>query len=291
LTGDTFYTEHVPVLGSRGLPLVDVPAEVQSIGNHYAAEPVLLLLALVGLVGLASRRRCDIVVGLTALGPGVAAFLVFLAAGDIYISARYIAPADLALIFAGGIGIASLRLPSVASLGQMPWRPVGLAIGSALVGSIAALAIIRPFGPLDRSTRQTISVNNVVHHDLDRVTPAIGVALSNVPGVREWPENGSPIVPTGDRAVLLAPVLTVPQLAVDLQLPLSSISGTEGSSVTNDGRYPRAGQLVFHHVERDFPRSAFRIFEVDKATVTGSVTIKPLLVDGTHRFWLVEIAP
>jgi hypothetical protein len=62
-----------------------------------------------------------------------------------------------------------------------------------------------------------------------------------------------------------------------------------GSSITADGRYPRVGQIVFHDVDRDVPRSAFRIFEVDTATVIRNITIKPLLVDGAHRFWLVEI--
>jgi hypothetical protein len=288
LTGDPFYAESVPVLGSRGVRLVDVSAEARAIGVHYAAEPVLLLLAVVGFVGLASRRRWDVVVGLIALGPGIAAFLLFLAARGIYVSNRYIAPADLALIFAGGIGVASLRMPLLGRL-LVARRAGALPIVAALLGSVAALAVIRPFGPLDGSTRLTIAVNNRVHHDLDRATPAIDAALSKVDGVRAWPTNGSPTGPTGDRAVLLAPVLTVPQLAVDLRLPLSSITGTVGSSITADGRYPRVGQIVFHDVDRDVPRSAFRIFEVDTATVIGNITIKPLLVDGAHRFWLVEI--
>jgi hypothetical protein len=291
LTGDPFYAERVPVLGSQGVPLVDVAGEAQAIGNHYAAEPVLLLLAVIGFVGMASRRRWDVTVGVTALGPGIAAFLLFLSARGIYVSSRYIAPADLALIFTGGIGLASLRMPFLRARGRVAQRAAIPSIVAALVGSIAALAVIRPFGPLDKATRHTISVNNLVHHDLDRATRAIGVALSNVPGVRAWPTNGSPTGPTGDRAVLLAPVLTVPQLAVDLQLPLSSIAGTVGPSIRSDGRYPRAGQIVFHDVDRDLPRSAFRIFEVDKATVTGSITIRPLLVDEAHRFWLVEIVP
>jgi len=291
LTGDPFYAAKVPILGSQGLRLVGVSGEIRAIADHYASEPVLLLLALVGLVGLASRRRWDLVVGLVALGPGVAGFLLFLAARGIYVSGRYIAPADLALIFMAGIGIASMRMPSLRRIGRAPQWALGAPIIAALVGAISAFAVIRPFGPLDNSTRDAISINNLVHHDLDRATPAIGAALSNVGGVRAWPTNGSPTGPTGGRAVLLAPVLTVPQLAIDLRLPLSSITGTVGSSITSDGRYPRAGQIVFHDVDRDVPRSAFRLFEVDKATVVGGITIKPLLVDERHRFWLVEVGP
>jgi hypothetical protein len=95
----------------------------------------------------------------------------------------------------------------------------------------------------------------------------------------------------GARSVVLAPVLTVPQLAVELGLPLSSISGTVGASITTDGTYPRPGQVVFHQVDRDTPAAPFALFEVDRPTAVGRITLDPLLVDPARRFWLVRIGP
>src|SRR5258706_1672905 len=97
LTADPLYAEKVPVLGSAGTPLVGVSGALRFIAAHYATEPALVLLALVGLAVLLVRRRWDLVAGLVALGPGVAAFILLLAVERIYISDRYIAPADLAI--------------------------------------------------------------------------------------------------------------------------------------------------------------------------------------------------
>ena len=150
---------------------------------------------------------------------------------------------------------------------------------------------MRPFGPLDRSTRSSITVNATVHRDIALVVPDLRRVLAGVPGIRAWPTDGSPTKAIGSRAVLLAPVLTVPQLAVELQLPLSSIAGTAGASITTDGTYPRPGQVVFHQVDRDTPAAPFRLFEVARPTTVGRITLDPLLVDPAHRFWLLRIEP
>ncbi len=242
------------------------------------------------LAALVSARHWDVLVGLVALGPGVAAFLVFLAARGIYVSDRYIAPTDLAMTFAAGIGLATILTPSLRELSRHA-RRIDLAGRPALallIGSVVALALVRPFGPLDRQVRQAISVNGQIHRDLARVTPAIASAVLRLPGVRDWPAEPSPTRPTGSRAYLLVPVLTVPQLAVDLGLPLSSITGTVGSDLASDGSYPRPGQLVFHDLGRDNPADAFRMFEVDHQSRVGEITVRPILVD-PHHFWLVEI--
>ena len=78
-------------------------------------------------------------------------------------------------------------------------------------------------------------------------------------------------------------------MAVDLRLPLSSMTGTVATSIATDGTYPRIGQLVFHDVDRDNPPAAFRIFEVDRPTATGAILVDPILVDPYHRFWLDRI--
>ncbi len=289
LTGDPLYAEKVPVLGSVGLPLVGVAGVVRSIGTHYAGEPALVVLAVVGIAILAVRARWDIVVGLVALTVGVAAFLGLLAIRGIYVSGRYIAPADLALIFAAGIGISALRIPALAA--ALRDRPRGrsvLAIG-VVIGALAALAIVRPFGPLDRVTRSAIIVNGRVHRDIDQMLPQLRVALAAIPGIRDRPTVADPTRPMGEQAALLAPILTVPQLAVSLDLPLSALSGTVGTSIRDDGSYPRPGQLVLHQVDRDRPPEAFKRFEVDEPAVVGDLIVDPLAVGPDGRSWLVRI--
>lgn len=291
LTGDALYAAKVPVLGSVGLPLVGVGGVLRSIGSHYAAEPVLIVLAVIGILTLCMRAKWDIAVGLVALTAGVMAFLMFLAFRQVYVSGRYIAPADVALIFSAGIGIASLRVPTIEALMRdRSWdlRPLAMI---AVAGSVAALAIVRPFGPFDGATRSAIAVNSVVHRDIDQVVPDLRRAVSDAPAIRDWPDDGSPTRAMGERAAILAPILTVPQLAVDLHLPLSSISGTVGSSIRSDGTYPRSGQIVFHHVDRDQPPEAFDLFEVDRTTANGSITVDPLRIDPDQRYWVVRIGP
>lgn len=291
LTGDPLYAEKVPVIGSAGLPLVGVGGAFRAIGNHYAAEPILLALAVLGIAFLVARARWGIVVGLVALGPGVVAFITFLALRQIYISDRYIAPADVALTFAAAIGLGSLRVPALEAPLRGTLSRLGPVVVAVIVGSMTALAVIRPFGPLDLATRSAITVNAAVHRDVARVVPDLLRVLADVPGIRASPKDGSPTRAMGSRAIVLAPVLTVPQLAVELQLPLSSISGTVGASIATDGTYPRPGQVVFHQVDRDQPRAPFALFEVDRPTPEGHITVVPLLVDPDHRFWLVRIAP
>jgi hypothetical protein len=291
LTGDPLYAEKVPVLGSAGAPLVGVSGAIRVIATHYSAEPVLLLLALIGLASLAARRESYVVAGLIALGPGVAAFILFLGFQRIYISDRYIAPVDLAMTFAAGIGVTAIRVPWLRRVTRMARGSGGRAVAAAAVGCLAAILIVRPFGPLDHATRRAIAVNGLVHRDIGLVTPRIGDALAGIEHARDWPDDGSPTGPTGTRAVLMVPVLTVPQIAVDLQLPLSSTTGTRAAAIRTDGSYPRVGQVVFHDIDRDIPPAAFRMFEVDRPTATGNLVISPITVDVKGRFWLLRIDP
>jgi hypothetical protein len=94
----------------------------------------------------------------------------------------------------------------------------------------------------------------------------------------------------GSAARLLAPLLTVPQIAVDLKLPLSFVAGSDGPALTDQGGYPHPGQLLFHDVGRDNLGGPYAPFEVAVPTRVGDILVDPLLVvDG--RFWLVRIGP
>lgn len=291
LAGDPFYSQSVPVLGSVGLRLVGMSGVAAQIGAHYAGEPVLILLATLGLSRLLRRRQWTLVCGIVALSVGVLAFLLFLGWRGTYVSARYIAPVDLALTFAAAIGASSIRIDTGLQAVRSIAGRGGLIPFGAVVGAVLAVALIRPLGPLDPATRKAIVVNGAVHRDLDRVTPTIRTAISETGGLPPWPTDGSPTRRTGWQAAIMVPILTVPQLAVDLDLPLSALTGTVGDSLSMDGSYPRPGQLVFHDVDRDAPAAAFKMFEVTSPTLVGRLLITPILVDPRGRFWLVRIGP
>ena len=288
LTGDPLYSESVPVLSSAGLHLPGVAGVLGAIGAHYAAEPILLLLALLGMLTLWGRSP-DVAAGVIALVVGVLLFLVYLASRGIYVSDRYIAPVDVGLTFAASLGVASIRFRSLARRVRAIRLRAAAPILAAAGGAVIAVAVIRPFGPLDRPTRSDVTFNGIFHRDLERLTPVILESLGGRSGLPSFPDDGTATTHTGSRAILLAPVLAVPQLSLDLDLPLSAITGTQGPLVTTDGRYPQPGQLLLHYIGRDDPESAFRLFEVRSPTTRGAIAIDPVEVDPAGRFWLVRI--
>ncbi len=282
---DPLYSQSVPVLGSIGIESTGLSAVAARVGAHFSPEPALLLLAIVGLGVLLVRRQWAIAIGTAALSAGVLLFLLYLGMRNVYVSGRYVAPVDVAVTFAAGLGAASVLAPGVRFFHEPDRQLVGLHL---LVGAIVAVALLRPLGPLDPSQRNEISSNGAVHRDLAQVTPVLQREIA-AQGVVPWPTTGSPTKPMGSDAILLAPILTVPQLAVDLDLPLSAILGTTAESIASDGSYPRPGQIVFHDVDRDSPPTAFRVFEVNQTTHIGSITIEPIFVDPRGRFWVLRI--
>jgi hypothetical protein len=290
LTGDPVYSERVPVLGSLGAPLIGIGGAVRFLIAHYASEPLLVALAAIGLFTLVAQHRWAIALGILALGPGIGAFICFLAARDIYVSTRYVTPADLALTFAAAIAIASIRIHVPGQVTLPRWPPVLVPLAAAATGGLIALMIIRPFGPIDHATRATILQNAAVERDLATVTPTIAASIADDPAAHASPTGGSATAKMGSAARLLVPILTVPQIAVDLKLPLPFVAGSDRAAITDQGGYPRPGQLLFHDVGRDNLGGAYAPFEVAVPTRVGNILVDPLLVEG-GRFWLVRIGP
>lgn len=290
LTGDPIYSERVPVISSLGPSGIGVSGAIRFLIAHYASEPLLVALAAIGLVTLVAQHRWTIVLGFLALGPGIGAFIIFLAARDIYISSRYVTPADLALTFAAAVAIASIRIHVPGQLPLRRWPPALGPLVAAAAGGLVALLIIRPFGPIDHTTRATILHNAAVERDLATVTPTIAASIAADPAAHAPPGGGSATAKMGSAARLLAPLLTVPQIAVDLKLPLSFVAGSDGPALTDQGGYPHPGQLLFHDVGRDNLGGAYAPFEVAVPTRVGDILVDPLLVED-GRFWLVRIGP
>ncbi len=285
LTGNALYAEHVPTVASAGLPLLGPLETMYSIGQHLLGEGALVALAAIGAIALVRRRAWPLVVGLAAMGPGVAAFLVFLAARRIYISGRYFDPIDLAVIVAAAVGFGAVVVPDLVDLGRRivpATRRTALLVAGALIAGVLFSA---PFAPLNKPVFLTIRTNLDIERNAAEALPAVRRALAAVPGVTDWPG------PTDGRLpALFVPTLLRPQFAVDLGLPISQVSGTAAARLGTDGTYPIAGQVIVHDAFAE-PDPAFDFLEVDKATTVGRIVVTPLLSDPARGIWVDRIDP
>ena len=293
LTGDPLWSEQVAALASPGAPLMTPLGAMAWIRLHYLGMAPLLLLGMTGVVALAQRRAWHILVGLVALGPGVLAFIVFLAVRKIYISARYLSPADLAVLFAAAIGVAELRaraLDGALRRFRATRRLTSLhPLVPLIAGGLVAAAVVTQFGPLDVGLRQKITNNRLLFENLDAAHAALDQELARVPGVRDWPTN-----PSLDRAhdpphrTLLVPVLLQPQVAVDFGLPLTSVGGLSGPDLTRPG-YLAPGQILYHDPRNDLPVDSFRVIEISQPSRIANVLVSPVAVDQGRHTWLLRV--
>src|SRR6266511_3114208 len=238
LTGDPLFWARVSATFSAS-----VTAAVASQGPGYMIGWVtrfvggfgaLAILAIVGFLSLIRQRRFPLALGLVALGPGVAAFLVFLAARGIFVSTRYAMPIELAILFAAGIGFGSLRIPwlrelldrAISNRGLTWIRVPASAAGAILFAMVSAALLAKPFGPLDRATTQLIRTELKVAVDGDRLVPLVRRVLSTFTGISMAPMSGISDPSTASSAVILrVPGLQVPRFAVDIDLPRFRIPG------------------------------------------------------------------
>ncbi|HEY5630212.1 MAG TPA: hypothetical protein VIR16_11955, partial [Candidatus Limnocylindrales bacterium] len=119
LTGDPFFwlsvsAKYTELTRIRVPRLNDVAV---LLATRYLNEAGLLVLAVIGWIRLAGQRQWAIAIGLLGLGPGIAAFLLVLAARHTFVSDRYFAGIDVAVAFAAAVGIkaVSVELPAVIS--------------------------------------------------------------------------------------------------------------------------------------------------------------------------------
>ncbi len=285
LTGNAFYAEHVSSAASAGLVLPGPIETIKGIRTHLLSEGPLVALAAVGAIALVRRRAWPVLVGLAAMGPGVAAFLVFLAARGIYISSRYFDPIDLSLIIAAAIGFGAVVVPDAIALGRRVRSPGRRAMLLVLGAAVVAVLFSIPFAPLSTPARVTIRTNLKIATNAAEALPVVRRAMAAIPGVTDWPgwtNGGTP--------ALLVPILLRPQFAVDVGLPLTQVEGTAGLRLAIDGSYPVVGQVIVHDQLAE-PDPAFDLLEVDRPTTIGRIVITPLLSDPARGIWVDRIDP
>jgi hypothetical protein len=289
LSGDPFFSQFVPVAASRGAPLVGPLGVLRHVANDLVAAGPMTILGCIGILVLIRRRTWVILVGLTAAGPGIVVFLVLLAARDIYISDRYYAPVELAVIVAAAFGFAALRIPDLAHL---PMQIRGVRTGptiAVVIACIVAAAVSSPFAPKSQALRATVRGNLQFHQNEADAVRLMNPAVAAIPGVHELPTAPNPHGRQPGWAPVMVPVLMAPQVAVDLHLPISKIQGNSAAKLTTSGEYPRPGSVIYHDRHGDRPVDAYSLLEVSSPTTTGSITIVPIAAEPAARFWVLSV--
>jgi hypothetical protein len=287
LTGDLLYTLAVPgrysdlVSGRQVVP----PGDWLALVARRYADPLLLLLAAVGVIWLFRRRAWVWLAALGAAGVGVLTLLGLQAWQGTYVSWRYFDPADVALRVAAALGAAAVaslvagRLPGRASPGgggaataaappgARP-RALGAVVGAVVLVGLACWPLA-PGDPLvdstlDRDTR--LSANTAT---------AVAV-LAQVAA-----EPGTVVTASGPQRL---------RVAVELGLPLDRVRDLflAGRSAPLD-RALAGSAAVFHDADGDRPVERFAPLSTTVPSRVGEVQVVPLRTDPQRGLYVHRV--
>lgn len=281
LSGNPLYALYVPVHASLRLPPTGPLFTATLIGHHLIQQWPLVILAVIGGLALVRSRGWGLGLGILAMGPGVAAFLLFLAYRGTYISGRYFDPIDLALIVSAAIGFGLLVGPVVRVVhGYVPNRLVHRSL--ALTGSsIAAIGLSLPFAPMNPSFQAVLTDSLASQINVTQAVPVVRSALA---------ADAVASSRASDRPLLSVPILLRPEFIVDLGLSLTHVGGSTAALLRTDGTNPVAGELIVHDRGEE-PDPAFSFLEVSVPTTVGRIVVVPLLADSVGGVWVDRIEP
>ena len=280
LTGDPLYwTTVAPRYAAQGtarLPALDEVAGAMI--ERYWQLGGVFLLAVVGAIAIVRARLWWVAVALVGLGPGVAALLLILAFRGVIVPPRYVAPIDIAVVFAAGLGAAAVgswildRIgPDQQSTGRWrAWAPVAIVIAICVV-------LAGPGWLSGPDLRDRITANLRLGVNTDAAAGPIADALAAMP--RSEP---------GQPRVLIPPGINV-RLALDLGLTLDQVRGTDPSQIYVAAGYPPPGVVVFHSTPGDARDPAWEELEIDAPRTIGDVELVPFASDARLGYWVVAV--
>jgi hypothetical protein len=274
LTGDPFFWVKVSQRYSdaaRQTRDVASPFErVIWIVRRYARVWPAVALAAVGLAVLVWRRRWLELVGLTGMGPGIALFLVVLAARGLYAPDRYAIPVDVALSLLAAVGFGWILTMSAQRLPvRAQWR---MAVAPAVLMVAAAIVVVAGAGPFDPASTRGIADLRAVNASAARVTPLLRGGQRPGSGV-EW------IVPTSVR----------PRVAVDLGVPLTAVGGLSSNWLDPSAGLLEPGQLVFFERHAAGNVGALAVLDRGQEVRVGPLRLQPILADGDAGVFVYEV--
>lgn len=197
----------------------------------------------------------------------------------IFVSERYAAPIDSAVLLSAGIGFGGLSPDlfdqSVARLRATRWTPRGRQALAVTASVVAAIVLAWPHGSFDPTLRMQVRQSLVAAIDADRAVPILAASL---------PSRSQVAPPT-----LLVPSSVGPRLVVDLGIRLTAIGWTDRLIVDPAVGIPRAGQVVYHDRQAEHRPDALAAFQITASTKRGDLTLEPLAVDPARGFWIVAV--
>jgi hypothetical protein len=292
LTRDPFYIFATPSLGSAIRPLQDPGYAAEILNNYVESSTPLLLLALVGLAALSIRRAWPLVIGLVALGPVVAAFLLYQGARQIYVLERYALPIGIAVTVAAGIGFAALAVAVLAPYleGSILKPARGMVLAIVAVG--VAVTMVPAVAPFDQSVLDAIHRDRQLVLDFQAAAPTIEEALDGVVHVRDMPSLRDPDALTPPaRPALLVPARVYPMAAVQFGLPLTQVARLVPRRVRGVDSYLSAGQIVMFDRIADLPAGSLRSLQIGQPAMRGPLCLVPLLAKRYQGIWVVSVEP
>ena len=292
LTGDPFFWVAVSARYAEArAATLDILGPIERISwfvRRYLAVWPAVAFALVGFASLVRDRRWGELVGLAGMGPGIAAFLVLLAARGLYAPHRYAIPVDVTLVLLAAIGVARVaivaagRVARAAAAGPGVPRAGGMAgARTGVVAATFALAIgwvaAAGGGPFDPELARAVDDTRTLNENAARVMPILRETAGSRP-------NGTPIgwfVPSAVR----------PRIAVDLGVPLTDVGGLSLRALDPASATFAPGQRVFHDLRGDLPRGGYAVLEAGDEIRLGGVVLRPLLIDADRSLWLYAVMP
>ncbi|HET9344248.1 MAG TPA: hypothetical protein VFO05_00995 [Candidatus Limnocylindrales bacterium] len=280
LTGDPMYWASVaPRYAAQGTARLPSLGEVAgTMLERYWQLGGITLLAVIGTIAVVRARRWWVAVALLGLGPAVAALLLILAFRGVIVPPRYVAPIDVALVFAAGLGAATIGRfvlervpPDGPSTGR--WRaaaPVAIVVA-------ASILLAGPAWLSREDLRDRISTNLRLGVQTDAAVGPIAEALAAAPAV----EPGQPrvLIPAGINI----------RLALDLGLPLGDLRTTDPAEIDVAGGYPHRGSVVFHSRVAEAEDPAWGNLEIDAPRTVGDVELVPVASNPEAGYWVVAV--
>lgn len=291
LTGNPLFWTTVAQRYSEltSLPVLTPGGLAVTLGRRYLAEFALVVLAVLGWFRLAGQGRWSIALGLLGFGPGIGLFLLLLAARGLFVSDRYFAAIDESIAFSAAFGLSALSVQVPALLRRLLERrgrsPIWLA---PAVAAIVAVGLTAGWAGLGTDLRATIRPFLSQAEDARLVRPALLAAVDAAPSARAWPSPGQP---GPARPLLLVPTPLRPEIAVDLNLPLTQVGSTSPASVDVAAGNPAPGQVMFHDRNAEASSPGLTQLETGQRTTIGSSVVVPLAVNAVRGYWVVRIDP
>jgi hypothetical protein len=241
--------------------------------RRYLAIWPALPFAAVGLAELVRLRRWGELTGLAAMGAGIAAFLVLLAARGIYAPHRYAIPVDLAVLILAAIGFGRVVAVAAYRLGRSTAARSAV-MAAFWVAALGAVALARA-GPFDPELDRVIGDLRIVNEHAARVAARVRT-LADRP-------------PPGLEPGYFVPVAVRPRFAVDLGVTLPTVGSLSLRALDPAQATYAVGQVVVHDLRGDVPRGGYVGLETDAPVRIGDAILEPRLVDPANGLWLFVV--